>query len=141
MIIPRREIWGSTNSFLTKFMKFIKITFILSYLLNMPRLMAQTPVLMPGNLETVIIGSQDVAFKTTHAYGNITVYSPSIIRVRLDKKPIEGDFSYAVVGKPQKTKTGIIQNDETITLVTDSLKVIIYKSPFRIACYTPGGDL
>jgi alpha-glucosidase len=54
---------------------------------------------------------QDIAFKTTNAYGKIIVYSPSIIRVRLDKKPITGDFSYAVVGEPQKTKTSITQND------------------------------
>jgi alpha-glucosidase len=122
-------------------MKFIKITIMLAYLLNMPRVMAQSPVSSPGNLETVVIGQQDIAFKTTNAYGHITVYSPSIIRVRLDKKPIEGDFSYAVVGEPQQTKTSIIQNDETITLITDSVKAVIQKHPYSIAFYTPDGKL
>jgi alpha-glucosidase len=122
-------------------MKFIKITFMLACLLNMPRLMAQSPVSTPGNLETVTIGQQDIAFKSTNAYGRITVYSPSIIRVRLDKKPMEGNFSYAVVGEPQRTKTTITQTNETITLVTDSVKAIIQKQPFSIAFYTIDGTL
>jgi alpha-glucosidase len=122
-------------------MKFIKITFMLACLLNMPRLMAQSPVSTPGNLETVTIGQQDINFKSTNAYGRITVYSPSIIRVRLDKNPIEGNFSYAVVGEPQQTKTTITQTNETITLVTDSIKAIIQKQPFSIAFYTIDGTL
>ena len=103
--------------------------------------MAQTPVLSPGNLETVTIGDQGLSFKTTNAYGNVTVYSPSIIRVRLDKKALGRDFSYAVVSKPQKTKINITQNDESITLLTDSVKTIIYKKPFRVAYYTTDGQL
>jgi alpha-glucosidase len=122
-------------------MKLVKILILLFWLLNMPRLMAQSPVLAPGNLVNAAIGEQEVSFTTTSAFGKITVYSPSIIRVRLDKKPLGRDFSYAVVGSPQKTKIKVVQNDESITLATDSLKVIIYKSPFRIAYYTPGGQL
>ncbi len=122
-------------------MKFIKITLMLACLLNIPDLMAQSPVLTPGNLETVTIGEQDIAFKTTNAYGKVTIYSPSIIRVRLDKKPIEGNFSYAVVGEPQKTHAHITQDDEEITITTDSLKAIVKKQPFSIAFYTPDGKL
>jgi alpha-glucosidase len=122
-------------------MKFIKITFMIACLLNMPRVMAQSPVTAAGNLETVTIGKQDIEFKTSNAYGKISVYSPSIIRVRLDRKPIESNFSYAVVGEPQQTKTTITQTNETITLVTDSVKAIIQKQPFSIAFYTPEGAL
>lgn len=114
---------------------------MLAFLLNTPGVNAQSPVQSPGNLETVTIGQQDIAFKTTNAYGKVTVYSPSIIRVRLDRKPIEGDFSYAVVGQPQKTNTNITQDDEVITIITDSLKAIIKKQPFSIAFYTPDGKV
>jgi alpha-glucosidase len=106
-------------------MKLVKILIILFWLLNMPRLMAQSPVLAPGNLVTDGIGEQGVSFTTTNAYGKVTVYSPSIIRVQLDKKPLERDFSYAVVGGSQKTKIKIVQNSERITLTTDSLSVLI----------------
>jgi len=122
-------------------MKFFSITLMLACLLNIPDLMAQSPVLTPGTIENVTIGEQDIAFKTTYAYGKVTIYSPSIIRVRLDKKPIEGNFSYAVVGEPQKTHTRITQDGEEITIITDSLKAIIKKEPFSIAFYTPDGKL
>ena len=114
---------------------------MLACLLNIPDLMAQSPVLTPGNLETVTIGEQDIAFKTTNAYGKVTIYSASIVRVRLDKKPIEGNFSYAVVGEPQKTHAHITQDDEEIIITTDSLKAIVKKQPFSIAFYTPDGKL
>ena len=122
-------------------MKFTKITLILACVLSMPRLMAQSPVMSPGNFESVNIGQHDISFKTTNTYGTVTVYSPSIIRVRLNKEPLKGNFSYAVVGEPQKTRVSITQNDGSITLVTDSLKAIIQKNPFSIAFYTPDGQV
>lgn len=102
---------------------------------------AQSPVLSPGNIETVSITDQSVSFKTANAYGAIAVYSPSVIRIRLDKKPLGKDFSYAVVASPQKTKTTIKQSADSITLITDSLKAIVYKKPFRVAFYTLDGQL
>lgn len=108
---------------------------------NIADVVAQSPVLSPGDVETVTIGAQDISFTTTNAYGSLTVYSPSIIRVRLDKKQLGRDFSYAVISKPQKTKADITQDNESITVLTDSLKTVIYKKPFRIAYYTTGGQL
>ena len=114
---------------------------MLACVLNMPRLMAQSPVLTPGDLKTVSVGEQGLVFETGNAYGAITVYSPSIVRVRLDKTPLKNDFSYAVVGTAQKTKTSITQNDDSITMITDSLRVVIQKKPFAVAFYTPDGQL
>lgn len=103
--------------------------------------MAQSPILTVGNLKTVTIGQQEITFKTIGAYGKVEVYSPAIIRVRLDKKPLGKDFSYAVVGEVQKTLTKITQNDDNITLITDSLKVIINKKPFQVKFYGADGQL
>ncbi|MDB5135392.1 MAG: yicI 1 [Mucilaginibacter sp.] len=122
-------------------MKFIKITFVLACLLNVSCLKAQSPILTPGNLKTIAISEQDITFQTTDVYGKITVYGPSVIRVRLDKKPLGKDFSYAVTGKAVPTKVNISQNDKEITLITDSLKAVVQKNPFAIAFYTPDGKL
>ncbi|MDN3582131.1 TIM-barrel domain-containing protein [Mucilaginibacter flavus] len=122
-------------------MKSIKITFLLACVLSMPRVMAQSPVVMPGNFESVTIGSQDVTFKTTNSYGKISVYSPSIIRIRLDKKPLNADFSYAVVGKPMAVKAQITQTDNEIDISTDSLKAVIQKKPFSVSFFTIDGKV
>lgn len=122
-------------------MKFITILFALAFFWNTPHSMAQSSVITAGNLEKVSIGSQELSFKTSGINGRITVYSPSIVRVRLSKKPIEKDFSYAVVGTVQKTKTSISQNSSTITITTDSVKVIVNKNPYQVSFYTPDGQL
>ena len=122
-------------------MKFIGAVLLFACILNMPGVMAQSPVLAPGNVKTVDVGAQDVSFTTANAYGKLTVYSPSIIRVRLDKKPLGRDFSYAVINGPQKNNVKITQDAESITVTTDSLEAIVYKSPFKIAYYTPDGQL
>ncbi len=121
--------------------KFIGLILLFAGIFNMPRVMAQSPVLAPGNVKSIDIGAQDISFTTTDAYGKLIVYSPSIIRVRIDKKPLGRDFSYAVINRPQKSNVKITQDAETITIITDSLKTIVYKTPFRIAYYTPDGQL
>jgi len=103
--------------------------------------MAQVPVLTAGNLEKVSIGESGVTFNAGDIYGKIQVYSPSIIRVQLDKKAFGKDFSYAVVGAPQKIKTTITQTDENITLITDSIKVVVMKKPYQVSFYTIDGKL
>ncbi|WP_426586074.1 TIM-barrel domain-containing protein [Mucilaginibacter sp. R-33] len=122
-------------------MKFKKITLILICVMGISRLMAQSPVLMPGNLSKVIVNGQEIVFEAGGVFGKVAVYSPSVIRVRLDKKPLGRDFSYAVVAQPQKVKTSITQNEESITVLTDSLKAVIHKKPFAIAYYTTDGQL
>jgi alpha-glucosidase len=98
---------------------------------------AQTnPVLSAGNIISLNIKNQTIDFNTDHAIGQIIVYSPNIIRVRLDKKELQKDFSYAVIAKPQIVKTQITQNNEAITILTDSLKAIITKKPYNVTFYT-----
>lgn len=103
--------------------------------------MAQPGVQTVGEVQKVTIGANKITFKAGEAYGQITVYSPSIIRVRLDKKELERDFSYAVIGIPQKTKTTITQNEDSITLFTDSVKLVVMKKPYQVLFYTYDGQL
>ena len=85
-----------------------------------------------GKVTAAIISGQQVSITTENANAQITVYSPSIIRVRIDKQQLATDFSYAVIAKPQTTKATITQNDQEISIVTDSLKVRINKNPFLV---------
>ncbi|WP_343532044.1 glycoside hydrolase family 31 protein [Pedobacter sp.] len=99
------------------------------------------PVMPVGNITQVETQAQSLSFKTENAYGEIRVYSPSIVRVRLDKKTLAKDFSYAVVMAPQPTKLNITQNENEIVLQTDSLKAVVSKKPFAVAFYTLDGKL
>ena len=99
------------------------------------------PVTNIGQVTSVSIDHQKIGLKTSNAFAEITVYTPSVIRVRVDNKPFARDFSYAVVGKPIDSKANINQTDNEITIITDSLKVVVQKTPFSVAFYTTGGDL
>src|ERR1700743_721736 len=122
-------------------MKLLYLTIMLACLLDVRPAVAQSAIGMPGNVRSVDIGEQNLNIKTDNAFGSITVYSPSVIRVRLDKQPLGKDFSYAVISKPQKTKTTIAEQADSIVLLTDSLKAVIHKKPFRVAYYTISGQL
>jgi alpha-glucosidase len=102
---------------------------------------AQNAVLSPGNIESIKIDANSLSFKTTSAYGSITAYSPSVVRVRLDKKALSRDFSYAVIQTPGKVKVKVVQSASEITVNTDSLKIVINRKPFGIAFYTPDGKV
>jgi alpha-glucosidase len=99
------------------------------------------PVKGVGKITNVDIHDQQVDITTDNAFASITVYSPNVIRVRIDKQKLAADFSYAVVASPQKTKTSIAQTDREITIITDSLKARITKAPFAVTFYTLNGEV
>jgi alpha-glucosidase len=121
-------------------MKSIKFIVVI-FLLYCGQVLAQSTVLSPGNIETVHVDEHGLSFKTTNAYGSVTIYSPAVVRVRLDKKVLGRDFSYAVIQTPGKTKLNVLQGKNEITINTDSLKIVINRKPFAIAFYTPGGQV
>ncbi len=94
-----------------------------------------------GAIKTVTIKNQTVDITTNGAHIKIIVYSPGMIRVRMDKTELSDDFSYAVIGKPEKTRVNISQTNQEITITTDSLKAVIQKSPYSIAFYNAAGQL
>jgi len=102
---------------------------------------AQNPVKEIGKVTKVEIGSQSVNITTDNAFAAITVYSTDIVRVRIDKQPLQPDFSYAVISQPVKTSVHISESDTAVILLTDSLKTVIQKDPFSIAFYSLDGNL
>ncbi|WP_212001083.1 TIM-barrel domain-containing protein [Chitinophaga sp. HK235] len=115
--------------------------FLLLLLFSYSHSRAQTQVVTAGKVNAVSISGQQVKIKTENAYAEITVYSPAVIRVRMDKRPLTADFSYAVITGPQTVKTQITQNNSEISIVTDSLRMQIRKSPFAISFFSPSGEV
>src|SRR3954470_15688334 len=99
-------------------------------------LSAPSPVKQVGKVAAVAINNQEVDITTENAFVKVVVYSPNIIRVRMDKQKLAADFSYAVISEPVKTKVAITQDNDQINLTTDSLKVNIRKNPYQITFST-----
>lgn len=97
------------------------------------------PVRPVGAVTKVAVDGQQVRLQTANAHVEVSVYSPSVVRVRIDKQAFGRDFSYAVVGKPQTTRTSVTQNDKELVMSTDALRVRVAKQPFAISFTTPDG--
>ncbi|MBN9299675.1 MAG: glycoside hydrolase family 31 protein [Filimonas sp.] len=104
-------------------------------------LYAQTPVVQAGNIVKVKTEGQVVNIQAEHANAQVIVYSPTVIRIRLNKETLADDFSYAVVGKPEQAKVSIAQSNGDITVQTDSLKAVISAKPFAVSFYNTAGQL
>lgn len=102
---------------------------------------AHSPVLSPGNVLDIKAEGPRLLIQTQYAFIKIEAYSPAVIRIRMDKRELGRDFSYAVAGKPQLTKTTLSEQDETFIFSTDSIRTIIQKNPFSVAFYTKQGQL
>lgn len=102
---------------------------------------SQSPVRAIGDITAVSLGSQQVEITTTNGFASIAVYSPSVIRVRIDKHKLGRDFSYAITGLVQKTNTHITQTAKEIIISTDSLITRINRTPFAIKFSTPEDKL
>ena len=81
---------------------------------------AQNPVKDIGNITSVKINGQQVNITTQHANVLLTVYSPGIIRVRIDKEKFKPDQSYAVIMQPKITVSKITEDKNQVSIVTDS---------------------
>src|SRR5476651_2579316 len=111
------------------------------FLLAIPLSIFAQTVKSPGNVKTATVNGQQIAITTDNAFAQVTVYSPNVIRIRMDKQKLPADFSYAVISQPEKTKATITQNAQQISIVTDSLKAVITKTPFSVAFYTLDGQV
>ena len=103
--------------------------------------MAQSPVKHIGNIRDVKISGQTISITTENAFASVIIYSADVIRVRIDKQKLKDDLSYAVVAQPEKTTVKISQDENQVTVLTDSIKAVILKKPFSISYYTITGKL
>lgn len=94
-----------------------------------------------GNVTSVKFSGQKMVLTTQNAFGEVMVYSPTVVRVRLDQHPLGRDVSYSVVNGALTTHTTFKETPEAITLATDSLKLVISRKPFHLAFYTLDGRI
>lgn len=111
-----------------------------SLLLEVNPVSAQA-VMQAGKLTSFARNANGVAIVTEHAHVALTVFAPGVIRVRVDKKALGPDFSYAVTGKPGKTDFQISEQEDKLVLKTAALQVQIQKRPFSVRFETPDGVL
>ena len=113
-------------------------TFLMLFF-NQTFLNAQSNFKETGNIKSVKISGQNVNITTDAAFIEAMVYSANIIRIRMDKRPLKKDFSYAVTVDPLQTKATITQTANDITIVTDSLKAVFTKKPYSVTFYNNEG--
>ncbi|MCH8618512.1 glycoside hydrolase family 31 protein [Undibacterium sp. TS12] len=99
------------------------------------------PVMQAGKLTSLVRTADGIAIETEHAHVALTVFSPGVIRVRMDKKALGADFSYAVIAKPGKTDFQLNELEDILVLKTAALQVKIQKRPFSVRFETPDGIL
>lgn len=82
-----------------------------------------------------------VCVQTENAQVELTVYSPNVIRVRIDKQKLGRDFSYAVVATPGTTQATVSQSEADIVIATGQLSARVTRQPFAITFLTPDGKV
>ena len=94
-----------------------------------------------GALQQSTTAGNTLRLTFANATGEVTAYSPTILRVRLSQHPLAADFSYAVVAAPSLAALRVQETPESLTLTTDSVKLVIQKNPARFAFYDAAGRL
>jgi alpha-glucosidase len=82
-----------------------------------------------------------ISITTTHGQASIQIFSPTIIKISVAEKAIENRLSYAVIAKPVETTFTIDQNNQQLTITTDSLSLKIDKNPLRFTFKTASGKI
>ena len=116
-------------------------TFFILFSFIVTAVSAQMNLKEVGNVSSVKIKDQRVNITTGTTNIEAIVYSPNIVRIRMDKQALKKDFSYAVVSEPMQTKATITQSANDVTIVTDSMKVVFTKRPYTVAFYNNEGAI
>lgn len=75
--------------------------------------------------------------------GNVSVrfYSASVIRIQATHEKSFNEFSYAVVSSPRKGIYSIAEDASSITLTTDSCRLVISRNPLRFSLQNKEGKV
>ncbi len=103
---------------------------------------AQVPANAPlGNVEKVKVNNATYDFFTSNGRAQVIVYSPNVIRIRIDKQNLAPDFSYAVVSNPTPCAVNVTNSADVYSISTDSLILRISKKPLRFTFLTKDGKI
>lgn len=94
-----------------------------------------------GNFQKMERDGQTITISTTNGVAKATIYSPTIARIRAAQDGKFDDFTYAVVGNPQNTKFDVREDAGQLTISTDSMSLVISKSPVRFKLLNKKGQV
>lgn len=103
----------------------------------------QDGVVTPGAVVSIHQEGPRIDIRTEHAFIQLTVYRPGVIRVRESENPLGADWSYAVVGGPLPTDFHWTPASGTgdAHLRTDALDLAVHTHPFALSFHTPAGSV
>ncbi len=95
----------------------------------------------PGSVKSASQVENGIMVKTENAFVRIIAFSPTVIRIRITRKEPVTDYSFAVVRTPESMLKITSDHADSIILSSDSLRIVIYRKPFRVAFKKPDGAL
>ncbi len=89
-----------------------------------------------GTFQSVVKDQNSYLIKTENSTIKLSMYSPTIIRVRINNSELWDDFSYAIIRNADAKSNFLLSESATkLTFATDSLQLVVTKFPVRFAFY------
>ena len=98
-------------------------------------------IVQPGNVKSFKKITNGIQIESDHAKMMILYYSDNIIRFRIVQEEFREDFSYAIIRKSTGNFKEIKENKESWLLSTDSLEIVVNKSPLKIKIENKKGEI
>lgn len=118
--------------------------FLLFFLLLSTNLKSQNSLLSEsvGKVLNYTANQSIIDFNLSNSFAQISCYNDNTIRVRVAKLPFNKDESFAIDNLVSNFLfKNIVEEKNQIQLITDSLKVVINKDPFRVSFYNHKNQL
>jgi alpha-glucosidase len=94
-----------------------------------------------GNFRDVRTDPHGVTLTADNGIVELSVYSPTVVRVRVAQGPFAPDFSFAVVQNPQGTFASVTNQPDELDLSTGKIKVVVKKNPLRLQFLNENGQV
>lgn len=101
---------------------------------------AGNPVFL-GSFKSMKSTDHGILINAENARVEIIHYSSTVIRCRVSNHELLPEFSYAVIQKPEGNFKSINDKVDSIVLSTDSIEIVILKTPLKIKFLTRNGNL
>jgi len=99
------------------------------------------PVEFSGDVKTVRKTLHGYSFGNGNSIATIEAYAPAVIRIRITRGEPGKDQSYAVIQSPAGILRQLSENRDSLLFATDSLNLVVFRTPFRVAFKTLKGEL
>ncbi|HEY4788193.1 MAG TPA: TIM-barrel domain-containing protein, partial [Bacteroidales bacterium] len=87
------------------------------------------------------MSNNEFTFITDYGKAKVIVYSPNVMRIRVEKDNFTKTFSYAVVANPSKCAVKSSEIADSYVIETDSVTLKVHKKPLRFEFFTKDGKL